>query len=169
MKFTIILVVACSLCSCGKPDYNVDTQNTRIESYLSSLGVEDYYYNLGAYRYTYHTGNGQTLLEEGDSVYIYYTGYIFSTRIGSMFTTNILQDARDNGFDTRYIERDRYGVRLGDGNLLRGLELGLPGSREGDSMYIFMASDLGYDDEAVGIVEPGSSLAFKVVVDEIVK
>jgi len=167
--YILLIAVFVGVYGCGKPDYNIDSQNTRIENYLNSFDG-DYDYNLGAYKYTFYTRNSDKILQTGDSLYIYYVGYNFSSsNLNNIFTTNIQSEAESAGMDWTYMDKTRYGSRLGSGDLVRGLELGLPGSREGDSLYIFMASDLGYIDEAVGIIDPGTPLAFKIVIDEIVK
>ncbi len=164
--FICLSLLACF--ACGKPDYNIDGQNQRIESYLRSQNAE-YVNNSGAYRYTYHSGEGTEMLAPGDSVYFYFSGYLFTGAPRGLFATNIEADAESAGFDKTYMDFSPRRVVLGGGELISGLELGLAGSKQGDSLMVLMSSDLAYGDRETGIVKPGSSVAFKVVIDRIIK
>ena len=55
-----------------------------------------------------------------------------------------------------------FRLRLGDGDVVRGLERGLSGAREGDLLRLFVPSALGYGERAVGAVPAGADLIFEV-------
>ena len=60
-------------------------------------------------------------------------------------------------------------VRVGSGDLIRGLERGLPGARLGEEALILFSADDGYGSQALGLVPENSALLFDVGVAGIKK
>ena len=167
-KTGMTLFLLGALGACKKPDYDVPAQRTAIENYLRGQQVE-YTQQDWVYKYADPATEEGPVLHRGDSVYFHYSGYLFASGIGALFTTNIEADAEEAGFDKTYMDFSPKGILLGDGSVLRGLELGLPGSRPGETVYLFLTPDLAYGEDIVGVVRPGKSVVFKVVIDRVVK
>lgn len=165
--FATILLAMITLVSCKKADYDVNEQNKAFESFLDS---REYSYTVpgGVYRSIYVPGTGEALAS-GDSVYINYIGYIFSSGLGTVFTTNLEAEAVKAGLDPAFLKFTPKGLRLGDNSLLKGIDLGLVGRVEGDSLLLLINSDLAYGNKAIGTVPEGSPLAFNIVIKKIVK
>lgn len=168
-KILLVCLSTAVFCACGKQDFNIDNQNTRIESYLNGLDVEYTRTIEGAYKYTYHDAESSTRLVTGDSLYFYFSGYEFNSGPRSIYTTNILEDAVGGSLDETFLDFSPRKIKLGDGKVPAGVQLALPGSGVGDSLWVFMASDLAYDDKQVGVINPGTPIAFKIVIDKIIK
>ena len=168
MKLAAVVILSVVfLAACGKLDFNVDGQRTRIESYLNGREY-DYTYQDGVYKYTYYTEGGRSGIVRGDSVYIYFSGYVFANGPGALFTTNIEEDAVAADMEATAMDFSPQGIKIG-GEVIPGIDLGLPGSVEGDSLMLFITNDLAYGDRPMGTLPRGATVAFKIVVDKVVK
>lgn len=163
-----ILFSACLLTGCGKDSYNIPDQRANFEKYFETYKIE-YTEQGGVYKQIVRQGPGQQVTVTGDSVYFYYSGYEFNQKIDSLFTTNILADAKKSGFEETFLNFSPKGIRLGDHSIMPGLETGLLGNYQGDTIRLYITSDLAYGDKIVGVVKQGSPVVFKVVIDKIVK
>jgi len=94
----------------------------------------------------------QTVIEPGDSAFLYLIGYIFDK----------------NGPESRFTV-DSSMVRVGKGDLITGLDRGLIGARLGQESLIFFPAHLGYGKKALGLVPENSALMFNLLVSEIKK
>ena len=94
----------------------------------------------------------QTVIEPGDSAYLYLAGYIFGK----------------NGPESQFT-LDSGMVRVGKGDLITGLDRGLIGARLGQESLIFFPAQLGYGKKALGLVPENSALMFDLVVAGIKK
>lgn len=92
------------------------------------------------------------VIEPGDSVYILYKGYTFAS----------------GGPSSMFVE-DEGVYRIGAGDLIKGLDRGLPGSHLGSEVLLLFPSQLGYDKQAVGLVPENTALMFDVLVAAIKK
>ena len=94
----------------------------------------------------------QTVIEPGDSAYLYLAGYVFGNKgPESRFTV-------DSGM-----------VRVGKGDLITGLDRGLIGARLGQESLILFPAQLGYGKKALGLVPENSALMFDLFVAGIKK
>ncbi|EIJ93335.1 uncharacterized protein NEPG_01677 [Nematocida parisii ERTm1] len=59
--------------------------------------------------------------------------------------------------------------RMGDGQIIRGLELGIEGMRVGGKRTITVPPRLGYGSTRVGAIPPNSLLVFQVELCSILK
>lgn len=108
-------------------------------------------------------------MEKGDSVYLNYAGYTFSDGLGTIFDTNMESLSATIGIDIYNRGINAGKVVVGKGELLKGLELGLLGTKKGEHSYIVFPSTLGYGSDKKGIVPPMSSLIFEIWILNIVK
>ena len=151
-----LLVFALSLAAACDPaarEANID-QDKYIENYIQkNYPDNEIYRDGGVCRIILTAGaSGAPVVEEGDSVYFYYAGFVFSSSgPSSQFTL------------------DSTMVRVGSGDLIRGLEKGLAGARLGEESLIVFSADDGYGSKAVGMVPENSALLFDVAIAEIKK
>jgi len=140
-------------CASEVRETNID-QDKYIDSYISSNYADSLVYrNGGASRVVLVRGpEGSPAIEQGDSVYLFYAGYIFGQSGPSS------QFVLDSGM-----------FRVGAGKLIKGLEDGLPGALLGEESLIFFSADDGYGSTAVGLVPENSALLFDIGVGAIKK
>ena len=83
----------------------------------------------------------------GDSVSVHYTGTL----------TN------GQKFDSSYDRGTPFVFKLGDGQVIKGWEQGIPGMCVGEKIQLFIPPDLAYGDRGFGnLIPPKSSLQFEV-------
>ena len=92
-----VLLIAGLAASCAKEDKDIEiaNQETKIDNYINNLGdAYEVVRKDGSNRVIVTAGTGSQTLEEGDSLYYYYSGYIFSGNgKGAIFVTNRKEDA----------------------------------------------------------------------------
>jgi hypothetical protein len=93
-----------------------------------------------------------TVIEPGDSAYLYLVGFTFG------------QQGPEDQFTL-----DSCMVRVGKGDLITGLDRGLIGAHLGEESLILFPSNLGYGKQAVGIVPENTALMFDLLVARIKK
>jgi len=98
------------------------------------------------------TLKGVPAIEKGDSTYLYLVGYTFG----------------QNGPVAEFV-RDSGMVRVGSGDLIQGLERGLPGANLGSESLLLFPAQYGYGNQAVGLVAENQALMFHVFVAQIKK
>ena len=165
---TFLAVVGCK----SNEDYAPD-QRTQFESYLDRLGVE-YSQPGGVYRVIANSDRAEyesaTELQPGDSAYLYFATYIFSSYNQELVYSNMSSVADSvDGLNTEYWSFDPYRIRLGATPMIGGLANGLPGCRQGDSVMLFIISDLAYADKQVGVISPNTPLMMIVNVEKVIK
>jgi len=158
MKIRLILPLVMALlpvlaCESEVREANIN-QDQYIDDYVTRKHA-DYpvFHNEGSTRVVLTEGpQGAPVIEKGDSVYLYYAGFLFEqSGPGAQFVL-------DSGM-----------VRVGSGDLIRGLERGLPGARLGEEALILFSADDGYGSQALGLVPENSALLFDVGVAGIKK
>lgn len=165
-------MVACD----GISDDVVPKQVDNIEKFLDNNNME-YSLQKGVYK---HIGNiersgyyNSPMIEKGDSVYFYIAGYKFNTtRIEPAFYSNkdfIIDDLRDKGLDAVYWPRTSQKVKLGKSSLVKGIENGLPGCRQGDSVRLFVPSDQAFGDDYMSTLPINSAVEFVLWIDKVIK
>lgn len=145
-----ILVMSCQTLA---REANVN-QDKWIGDYIeNNFSENEIFRNGGVTRIVLSEGpQGAPVVEKGDSVYIFYAGYIFV----------------QNGPTTQFV-LDSAMVRVGHGDLIKGLELGLPGARQGEEAMIIFSADDGYGTTQLGLVPENTALLFDVGVASVKK
>lgn len=185
------------LAACEDNDDALTTQRQRIVSYLTSSHVPQLvseeeaetsldpnppFYELidqQVYRYisTYYDDgrDARTLVEQGDEVQLTYTAYIFTgsvPRTSSVYMTNdatVLAALVEEGLNAEYWNTDPLTVKLGQTDIIKGVELSLLGCREGDDVEVYMTFDAAYGDDEVGIVPVESAVLWVYTIDKVLK
>ena len=159
-------VLALSLSSCmkSKLELTYNSQEERIDSYISSKGEN--YRSLrigGANRLVLKEGEGEELKADG-FVSFYYAGYTFTGSITkqNLFVTNHQPTAEASGFALTDPDYELYEINLGEAELIEGLRNGLEGVRAGEMCEILFSGKYAFGNSTFGIIPANSALAFQI-------
>lgn len=145
----------------------IDDQRTEIIDYLEDLGVE-YEVFGNAFRYTIVNDtidNSQTAYITNNSEFsIYFEAYTFESSPGTLYFTNIEETAAASldGLNTEFWSFEPLEIVLGKTDILEGLERTLEGCKYGDSLNVFMCSDLAYGEMGTGIVPKNTAVVYVI-------
>ena len=184
--------------ACGDEAVDVaETQRNSIVSYLTSshsprlinkkdMGqaleknppfYEQVEYNTFRYIDDYYNPERESRVQvvEGDEVELTFTAYIFSgskPAVSAIYLTNdqVQIDALQNtGLNVEYWKAEPLRVKIGQTNIIKGVEVSLIGCREGDSVEVYMTLDAAYGDDVVGVVPLESSVVWYYTIDKVVR
>lgn len=153
LAIAALLAAAAASVSCQSDNaLMLVSQEEAIDKYINSKYADyEVVRNEGANRVIVIEGDPSRTAAPGDSLTIYAEGHIFN---GSPSVQFLAQEAT---------------VELGPADLVKGLERGLEGVKEGEECYIFFSARYGYYDSPMGLVPPMSALMFHVIVSKITK
>ena len=134
-RLLYILPLLALLFGCEDPLANTAvTQDEKIDSFISSKYADsDVVLNEGVNRIVLEAGDSTIFAAKGDLVNFDYVGYPFTTSIGKPFVEGT------------------YEGRLGEGEMIKGLEYGITGMCPGEKSYIVFSCKYGYDKTVAGI------------------
>jgi FKBP-type peptidyl-prolyl cis-trans isomerase FkpA len=91
----------------------------------------------------------------GTQLIVHYTGWLYEPRALGY---------RGRKFDSSRDRGQAFTFRLGEGRVIRGWEVGIPGMRVGGLRRLVIPPGMAYGDRAVGngLIPPGSTLVFEV-------
>lgn len=182
LKEYIIALSAVAFVACGDP-IDVPAQRDSISKYLNSKNIKVDSVG-GVYVYVVNAAragrDAAPETERGDLVSFFFTAYTFSASFDPLITpdkaTDIYLSNRPEVITAQSLDDVPLAwpvgpeqVRLGQTDLIKGLEAGLTGFKEGDSLHIFIPSDKGYGDKPMGAVPKGSPLVFVTNITEVKK
>ena len=125
------------------------SQEEKIDKFLESKYKDSVIVNnQGVNRILLDAGDSTYFAAVGDLVEFDYVASPFETSIGTPFAGGT------------------YTTRLGDGEIIRGLELGLEGMCPGEHSYIIFSCKYGYDKTVAGVGRD-QALVFEVVMNDI--
>lgn len=172
-----VVIAVCGL-ACSEDTSDVDNQRVSMENFISGKGWERVDYLGGVYRYVLNRDrNGYEeapQAERGNRLVINYSVYVFSAsstdgRGTLIYTNNPEIQNEQEGLDPAYWAKEPLDVELGRTPLISGLERGLEGVRQGDTLQLFMSSDMGYGDREVGIIAANTPLVWNLGIKEVIK
>ncbi len=163
----VVAFAVAALYSCTKQDRenSIISQESAIDSYISSLSDVEVVRNSGSNRVIIEAGKEGTAAVAGDSLYIRYAGYLFSRGKGTMFATNDSTVAAQTGYPLQAPLK----VELGNMELISGLRWGLEGVEEGEHCYIMFSAKYGFGNVVVYNIPKLSPLFFEVWIDKVIK
>lgn len=134
-------------------------------------------YNTFRYIDDYYNPERESRVQvaEGDEVELTFTAYIFSgskPAVSAIYLTNdqVQIDALQNtGLNVEYWKAEPLRVKIGQTNIIKGVEVSLIGCREGDSVEVYMTLDAAYGDDVVGVVPQESSVVWYYTIDKVVR
>lgn len=170
----VVAVMSLWLSACSKETSDIDDQRTTLENYISQKALENVDYLGGVYRYVINRDrNGyETALqaEPGNTVVFNYSVYVFSKGPGTLiYTNNPDVQNEQEGLDPAYWPKEPLKVVLGQTPLISGLEKGLNGVRQGDTLQLYMSSDMGYGDNPMGTIKANTPLVWSLGIKEVIK
>ncbi len=168
-----ILILAL-LSSCGSDANIVPDQRTAIENYIQNR-YPDYFEQNGVYKCVTNMDRPEyaklDIANYGDSIWFHFAAYTFeSSPSTTPYFTDIAEIVEgDTVLNPRYWPNGPQAVKIGSTPLIKGLTAGLPDCRAGDSVYLFITSDLGYDDKTIGVVEKNTALMYFLKIENVKK
>lgn len=182
---------------CNDNDTIVESERTSIERYLTSshqprLIAESevsnsldfnppFYQKLSqdVYRYiaTYYDADRDLLaeVELGDIVELSVTAYIFTgsaPSIAKAYYTNeadVISSLASQGLNTQYWTAEPLVIKLGETNIIKGVQSSLLGCREGDRVEAYMTHEAAYDKDAVGVIAKDTPVVWIYTIDKVTK
>lgn len=193
-KFLTILILLATLAGCKQED-TLLSERDKIEKYLTSsrrmvadteLGnvIEDnpaFYSVFGRYAYRhivnyYEAGReDRPVVEWGDRLEIRFDAYTFTgsePSTSAIYWSNnpeTIQELGKKSGNTLDWSTEPLAITLGTTAILEGLERALPGCHEGDSVQIYMTSNLAYGKHLVGVVPKNSMVAWYIKIEKVTK
>lgn len=158
MKKTILLAAAAiatvivSACTLNDRLAMCVTQEENIEKFIAEKYADSTVFvtESGITRITMRHSVG-TAAQKGDSVIFAYQGYIFNNGPGVQFSEG------------------RMKTKLGDGELIKGLDEGMVGMVLGEEAFIAFSARNGFFNESVGAISPMTPLIYYIALEDIYK
>jgi hypothetical protein len=182
-KFLFLIVVVVVTFSCAKDDQMALAETRSLESYLNQTNyagelpcdtLDD-----GVWRLLENDREGRDdapRARAGSVVEFFYEGYAFVSSLNlnpgieerpAPFATNRAEIIGALGLDPRLWPTGPEAARLGAGELFMGLDRGLQGTCEGDSVLLLMTSGNGYGEKSMMTLPSNSPLVFRVFVNDV--
>lgn len=168
MKKAILYICSAGLmftvAACGGSDDTIENQQTKIESYLTTNSLEYYIqgdvyvYVANADREDYDTSRE---IAAGKNTTYYLTAYTFSSSPASLpFFTNRQDIAEEylSETDFDYWSFEPITSRAGSGGVMPGVDRALAGLHVGDSVVLYITSNLAYSDKYMFNISPDTAL-----------
>jgi len=157
-------------CSANEKQNTIIRQEENIDKYLSSTFKDSVVIRRnGSNRVVYKPSLSQNVLEYGDTVYMYYAGFVFESRPTVLFATNWESVAQEQGFELTDMDKSILVVPYNEHSLIQGLNDGLYGIREGEGAVIVFSAKYGFGDSSVYAVPALSALLYQVLILKIDK
>lgn len=198
IKYAIWVVIALLVSGCSNDEEMLTKQKDSIVKYLTSArrlideqevssSIEEnpaFYTNLdnSTYRHIvnyYEAGREEWMEVEPSSIIdIIFEAYTFSgsePSIRDLYWTNIqetiskVEASNTHVYDKLVWSTDPLTVRLGRGEVLKGLEQALVGCRDQDSVQVYITSNAAYGKHTIGSVAKNSSVAWYIKILSVTK
>lgn len=174
-KILYICIAICMFVSCTSEVTNAyfETERENIKTYLSA-GELEYTKIGGVYRIAVKSAEGDDvipeipiLVERGDSVYMSYSIYTFTSSRGEIVATNVQSVADLAGIEP--IDSDPQKIEYGVTSMMNGFSIGLEGAMMGQEYELIVPFQYGYGDVQLGNVPPYTTLFIEFNISEIKK
>ncbi len=157
-------------CSSNEKQNAIIKQEENIDKYLSTTFKDSVVIRRnGSNRVVTRVSPAGNVLEYGDTIYMYYAGWVFNSRPTTLFATNWESVARNNNFVLTDSNWTILKACYDEHSFIPGLNDGLYGIREGEDAVIVFSAKYGFGDSAVGLVPALSALLYEVLVIRIDK
>lgn len=168
----VSFTVGTVLPSCSQQDQQntIISQETAIDKYLSSTYKDSVVIRRnGSNRVTLKHSTSKDSLEFGDTLHLYYAGFIFNNGPSDIFATNWPSVAEKYGFELTDMDTDVLEVQYTEDTFVQGLNDGLYGMRAGEEAEIVFSAKYGFGNTSVCTVPPLSALLYRVLIININK
>jgi hypothetical protein len=179
-----IIALCVLLCaSCGKEDAGIDTQASAFESYLTGAGL-DYVLQNGVYRYISNSDragrDAEPEVNGGEALSFHYQVHLFSSSgtngLGALIYTNreeiidaYIEAAAQANLNISTIYWPREAMEMSMSDMMEGMKRGLPGSRQGDSLRLYITSDLAYGSTVLSGIPKNTPIVIDMNIEQITK
>lgn len=167
-----LALTLCSLAGCAKEERELAyaNQESAIEKYLQGKFPNDSIIrNNGANRVIIDSASSANMLEYGDTLYLFYAGYVFNGSPSALFATNVQSVAESAKFTLTDADFSPLVVQYNKGVFVEGLENGLFGVGEGEHSIILFSAKYGFGNDAIYNIPKLSALLYEVWIDKIIK
>ena len=167
-----LALILSSLAGCAKEERELVYANQEIamEKYLKGKFPNDSIIrNNGSNRVIIDSSASASILEYGDTLYLFYAGYVFNGSPAALFATNVKSVAESAKFTLTDADFSPLVVQYNQGVFVEGLENGLSGVREGEHSIILFSAKYGFGNDAVYNIPKMSALIYEVWIDRIKK
>lgn len=165
LSITLLLIFSCSK---EEEKLNNTRQEEMIEKYVSSLeGANVIFNDIGVWKIIENEGNNNIIAKPGDSIFFYYAAYIFSNGKGKIYDTNVKEIAIENNFN---VDFNLFEIRkevIGRGKLIKGMDIGLIGSKKNEESVIIYSAKNGFGDKQIGLIPKSSAHYVEVWIKDI--
>ncbi len=135
LSFASLLALAvCFAAGCNKPT------STPVTEPATPVELE------GGLKYLVLANGNGAVAKAGDKIAVHYTG--------------TLEDGKK--FDSSVDRGDPFVFRLGQGQVIKGWDLGIAGMKEGERRKLTIPPALGYGSSGTGPIPPNATLLFEV-------
>lgn len=169
----ISLLILATLTSCKKEtlQLTIAKQEEDIEKFINSKYEENEVIRKGGSNRIIieKQEDADVFLEKGDSVYLYYAGYIFTNSPSSIFTTNVKEIAENTGLNLTGSNFEVSKILYNKSNFIPGLYNGLDSVSTKEHSLIVFSSKYGFGNEVVYNIPKMSALIYEIWVDKIIK
>ena len=169
------VAVVLAVSACNKKGEIFEQQMDTIRSWVESRNENGSAYTeimSGVFRDIVYPedGRGTPLAERGDSLYLMYEVYKFSTSFSETSTGDLIYTNKPERMPDRVEwNRDTLRIVLGDGKLMKGVEESLAESAPGDLVMVVMTSGNAYGDHTVQQLPPNTPVAWRVNVEKVIE
>lgn len=194
-KFLTILFLLPILVSCSN-ESTLLSERDKLEKYLTSTRrmvaeqnvgevIDEnppFYSEFGRYAYRHIVNyydaerEDRAVADLGDEIEIRFNAFTFTGSEPSinsnLYWSNIpsvIEQVGKKSGNTLDWSQEPLRIRLGQTEILEGLERALPGCREADSVQVYMSSNLAYGKNIVGVVAKNSMLAWYIRIEKVIK
>ncbi len=170
----LIQVLIFSACE-SQNEIIVIEQEEQIDSYLEENFPENtIIVNNGSRRIIIEEEEEETksdiiTLEDGDTVKMFYAGYVFDNGPSGLFTTNIESLAITSGLELTEPNFEILEVKYDKDTFIQGLYDGLKGVEKDEHSLIVFSSKYGFYDKELTSVPKMSALIYEVFIVDIIK
>lgn len=165
--FISILLVLLYSCASDR-ETTIINQEANIDSYINTNFADSLIIrNNGSNRIVLSRNAGADSLAYGDSLYLYYAGYVFTTRPSALFATNF--EELGESFKITDPDYSPLKVLFTENSFVPGLAYGLLGARSGEHSIVVFSAKYGFNSVKVYNIPTLSALLYEVVVEKVVK
>ena len=135
--------------------------------------------NTSTYRYiaTYYDAgrNMKRQVAAGDEVELIFEAYEFTgstPSLNALYYTNnadVIAKLAEEGLNTEFWSAEPLKVKIGSGDIIKGVAASLIDCHEGDIVEVYMAFDKAYDKHVVGVVPSKSSVVWAYQIKSVTK
>lgn len=108
-------------------------------------------------------------LEYGDTLSLYYAGYVFTSSPSTLFATNVKEVAEKAGLDLVNPDYNPLKICFDRGVLIPGLENGLIGSYKMEHSIILFSAEYGFGNKQQYSIPKLSALSYEVWIEDVIK